>query len=198
MNIKRLKSKGYFVSVLNKIKIFSIGLHYYFFNLFVNLYGKLNVVKHGEIFKQANVSAVYGRRIKNVKRKEVGVFALSQANTSARRKIFDLNTSVINEVKSFHDISLENVVTRLVIRLEYGMRKVNHVTLFNKSGIFCLFRLKRRVLMTAEVTVCTVEIGFVNIGKYFPIGFYLVGAGIGKERCYVILMVTLYEIFILS
>ena len=181
--MERLECKGYLIAVLNKVKLFSLGLHHNFLNLFVHLNGKLNVVECGEIGKEANVSSVYRRRIEHVKRKEVCVFALSEAHSTAGRKILDLYASVIRKVDSLHYISFENIVTRLVISLENRMSKVNDVALLYKCGIFCFFGFERSILMAAEMAVGTAEVGVKDPRLDLTLGLHAVRGGVGEEGC---------------
>ena len=63
-----------FVTVLSKFDIFLIGLRDYGAYFFVYRKCDFNVVKLWKIGKQANVSAVYGRSVKQMESEEAAIF----------------------------------------------------------------------------------------------------------------------------
>ena len=129
-----------------------------------------------EVCEQVNVASVDWWRIEGVKRIKVCIFALSEANLATGREIAHFDETIINKVYTFDYVVLEQIITRPVICFKDGVSEVYNVSALNECGVICGLGLKGGVLVSAEVTVGTVEVRLKDAGVNLAVRLYPVCA----------------------
>ena len=76
------------------------------------------------------------------------------------------------------------------------MCEVEDVFAFYEGGVFLRLWLVGRVFVTAEVTLCAVEVWLVYLGECFCLGLYDLCSGVGEKRGLEFVHLVLYIVYV--